>query len=57
MEGATIYHFRVSAGVLVGETLNEGELSALNPSAIVHIPETGKFIPPSYHCIPQNLYW
>ena len=41
MEGDYIYHFRVSAGVLVGETLNEGELSSF---AVIHVPDTGKFI-------------
>ena len=35
------YEFRVSAAIMTGHTLNEGELSTVSASSTVFVPEPG----------------
>ena len=38
-----IYQFRVSASVMVDQTYNEGEMSAVTPNAILFVPKPGNW--------------
>lgn len=38
------YQFRVSAAVMVGQNINEGELSAVTANTTLFIPEPGAFV-------------
>ena len=43
------YEFRVSAAIMYGQTLNEGDLSTVTASTTVFVPEPGKSI--DYMCL------
>ena len=40
-EHSITYQFRVSAGVVEGDVINEGELSDISVSSTVYVPEPG----------------